>query len=121
MRVLWVENHAGFVQAAKRFLAAHDLTVTPTVAEALAALNTQAFDAVLTDFDLDDGKGTEVVAFAKQLPQRPAIIAVSSHADGNAALLAVGADAVCPKTQFADIAETIRRTVEKVRSSPSIG
>ena len=109
MRVLWVENHAVFVRmAGRQFLADHDLTVTPTVAGAVAALSARAFDAVLVDYDLDDGKGSEVVEFAWQLPVRPAVVAVSAHADGNAALLAAGADAACPKTNFAGIAVVLR-------------
>jgi CheY-like chemotaxis protein len=31
------------------------LTVVPTVREALAILTEQVFDAILTDYDLDDG------------------------------------------------------------------
>jgi CheY-like chemotaxis protein len=110
--LLWVENHAVFVRTAGRqFLAAHDLTVVPSVAGAVAALTTQAFDAVLVDYDLDDGKGSEVVGFARQLPVRPAVVAVSSHTDGNAALLAAGADAACPKTRFAGIEGVLRSVV----------
>ena len=108
MRVLWVENHAAFVQVAGRqFLAAHDLTVVASVAAARAALASGTFDAVLVDYDLDDGKGVEVVVAAKELPVRPAVIAVSSHAEGNAALVAAGADATCAKLQFARIADVL--------------
>ncbi len=104
MRILWVENHAVFVRVAgKQFLSAHNLTVVPSVAAAKAALRAAAFDAVLTDYDLDDGKGTEVVALVRQLAPRPRVVAVSAHDDGNAALLAAGADVGCPKTRFAGI------------------
>ncbi|MBN9520959.1 response regulator [bacterium] len=104
MRILWVENHAVFVRVAgKQFLSAHDLTVVPSVAAAKAALLAAAFDVVLTDYDLDDGKGTEVVALVRHLDPRPRVAAVSAHEDGNAALLAAGADAACPKTRFAGI------------------
>lgn len=104
MRLLWVENHAVFARmAGQQFLAAHDLTVVPTLREARAALTADRFDAVLLDYDLDDGKGDGLVAFVRQLPARVAVIAASSHADGNAALMAAGADADCPKTRFAEI------------------
>jgi DNA-binding NarL/FixJ family response regulator len=104
LRILWVENHAVFVRmAGKQFLGAHDLTVVPSVAAAEAALLAAAFDAVLIDYDLNDGKGTEVVTLARRLDPRPHVVAVSAHDDGNAALLASGADTVCPKTRFAQI------------------
>jgi CheY-like chemotaxis protein len=104
MRLLWVENHTGFVRVAGRqFLAAHELTVVPSLAAARDALAAGTFDAVLLDYDLDDGKGAELVALIRQLPTPPVVIAVSSHEDGNAALLAAGADAACPKARFAAI------------------
>lgn len=116
MRVLWVENHAVFVRmAGRQFLATHELTVVPSVSGAVAALTAQSFDAVLVDYDLDDGKGSEVVAFARQLTFRPALIAVSSHTEGNAALLAAGANAVCPKTKFAGIECILRSAIAQQR------
>ncbi|HYH63249.1 MAG TPA: hypothetical protein VD866_00980 [Urbifossiella sp.] len=109
MRILWVENHAVFVRmAGRQFLAGHDLTVVPSVSAATAALSETAFDAVLVDYDLDDGKRTDVVAFTRQLDPRPRVLAVSAHDDGNAALLAAGADAACPKTRFAAIAGVLQ-------------
>jgi len=122
VRVLWVENHAVFVRmAGRQFLAAHDLTVVPSVAGAVAALTAQGFDAVLVDYDLDDGKGAEVVWFARRLPVPPAVVAVSSHADGNAALLAAGAHAACPKTQFAGIEGVLRSLVVGARPAAPDG
>src|SRR6266545_5101995 len=104
MRLLWVENHAGFVRVAGRqFLAAHALTVVSSLAAAKAALATETFDAVLLDYDLDDGKGAELIAIIRLLPTVPSVIATSSHEDGNAALLAAGANAACPKGKFAAI------------------
>jgi CheY-like chemotaxis protein len=112
VRLLWVENHAAFARiAGRQFLAAHDLTVVPSVAAARAALAAGRFDAVLVDYDLDDGKGAELVEFVRQFPRRVAVIAASSHADGNAALLAAGADAACPKTRFAEIAAVLAAVV----------
>jgi DNA-binding NarL/FixJ family response regulator len=102
VRLLWVENHDGFARmAGRQFLAAHDFTVVPSLAKAQAALTTDQFDAVLLDYDLDDGKGAALVELIRRLPRRVAVVATSSHADGNAALLAAGADAACPKTRFA--------------------
>jgi CheY-like chemotaxis protein len=120
--VLWVENHDGFVRVAgKQFLSAHELIVTPSVSRAVAALASQTFDVVLVDYDLDDGKGSQVVEFARQLPARPPVVAVSSHADGNSSLLAAGAVAACPKAKFASIESVIRSVVASAqrRAEPS--
>ena len=98
MRLLWVENHAGFAHlAGRQFFAGHDLTVVPSLAQAREVLATGTFDAVLLDYDLDDGKGASLVEFLRQLPTVPAVVATSAHEDGNGFLLAAGADAACPK------------------------
>jgi DNA-binding NarL/FixJ family response regulator len=111
MRLLWVENHAIFARmAGRQFLAAHELTLVPSLAAAKAALSAHSFDAILVDFDLDDGKGVTLVEFVRQMPGRLAIVATSAHEDGNTALLAAGADAVCPKARFSEI-EAVLRTV----------
>src|SRR5262245_18961109 len=112
VRVLWVENHAVFARMAGRlFLATHELTVVSSVTDALAALAAQAFDAVLVDYDLDNGKGDVVVEHVRQLPTRPAVIATSSHDGGNAALVSAGADALCSKARFAEIATALASAV----------
>lgn len=112
MRLLWVENHADFARlAGRQFLAAHELTVVPSLAAARAALAAGRYDVVLLDYDLDDGKGVALVEVVRGLPDRPAVVATSAHADGNAALLAAGADAACPKTRFADIGALLAAVV----------
>lgn len=112
MRVLWIENHAVFVRmAGRQFLAAHELTVVPSVAAARSALKASAFDAVLVDYDLDDGKGSEVVGLVRSLSGRPVVIAVSSHGDGNAALMKAGADATCSKMEFSKIERVIEAAI----------
>lgn len=114
MRVLWVENHAGFVRVAGRqFLADHALTVVPSLGAAREALAGGGFDAVLLDYDLDDGKGPELLAFLRQRPDPPAVIATSSHEDGNAALLAAGARAACPKANFAKIGAVLAAVTKR--------
>jgi DNA-binding NarL/FixJ family response regulator len=120
MRLLWVENHAVFARiAGKQFLAAHELTVVPSLAAAKAVLATQTFDAVLVDYDLDDGKGDELIGVLRQLPLRLAVVATSSHEAGNAALLAAGADTACPKAEFAGIDAVLRAVVaERGRAEP---
>jgi CheY-like chemotaxis protein len=112
MRVLWVENHAAFARlAGRQFLAAHALTVVPSLAAARAALAAAPFDAVLVDFDLADGKGDALVEAIRRLPGRPAVIAASAHDGGNEALVRAGADACCPKLRFTEIEATLARAV----------
>jgi DNA-binding NarL/FixJ family response regulator len=77
-----------------------------------------AFDVVMVDYDLDDGKGTEVIALAKELVPRVGVVAVSSHAEGNARLLAAGANAACSKMQFANIHSALNAALIKARTSP---
>jgi DNA-binding response OmpR family regulator len=101
MELLWVENHAHFARFARPLLAGHAVTVVPSLAAARAALTTTRFDVVLVDFDLDDGKGAELVRELVAVAGRPLIVAASSHADGNAALLQAGADAACGKLELA--------------------
>ena len=112
MRLLWVENHAVFVRVAGRqFLAAHDVTAVPSLAEARRLLAAGAFDVVLLDYDLDDGKGTSLLGCISELPARPVVIATSAHDAGNDALLAAGADAACPKGRFAEIGAVLARAL----------
>jgi CheY-like chemotaxis protein len=122
MRLLWVENHAVFVRVAGRqFLADHDVTVVPSLAAARDALLSAAFDAVLLDYDLDDGKGAELIESIRAVPRPPRIVAVSAHADGNEALRAAGADAVCSKTRFAEIGAVLEAMSRDASESPRLG
>jgi len=104
MNILYVENHRQFAAiAVKTFLAGHTVRVVPSLAAARQALAQSDFDLVLLDHDLDDGKGTELASELQARSDRPLIIAASSHAAGNEALLKAGADAVCGKREFAGI------------------
>ena len=110
MRILWVENHPHFARMAGRaFLAGHAVTVVPSLSAARQALADSAFDVILVDYDLDDGKGTELVRWLRTLPESPPVVATSSHDDGNEALRAAGADAVCGKMRFAEIGCVLAR------------
>jgi CheY-like chemotaxis protein len=116
MRLLWVEDHATFVRVAGRqFLAAHAVTVATSLAAARRALEEHAFDAVLLDYDLGDGKGASLIDLIRQLPRRPAVIAVSSHEGGNRALREAGADDTCPKGRFAEIEAVLARAAARPR------
>jgi DNA-binding response OmpR family regulator len=107
-RILFVENHAVFAnQVARAFLNDHEVTTVPGLSEARAVLAKGVVDAVLVDYDLDDGKGAELVRELQSRRPRPFIVAVSSHDEGNAAMLAAGADAVCGKMEFSRIGSVI--------------
>jgi CheY-like chemotaxis protein len=90
MKVLFVENHAVFAAAVvDRFLGEHDVTVLPTVLEALDALRRETFDVVLLDYDRDDVKG-DVFLRRRGARVHVPVVAVSAKPDGNEKLLAAG-------------------------------
>jgi CheY-like chemotaxis protein len=104
MRLLFVENHAVFARTVvEAFLTGDEVTIVPSLAEARRQLATGTFEAVLTDFDLDDGKGDALVRELRARGFPGKIVAVSAHDEGNARLLAAGAHAVCPKGRFREI------------------
>jgi CheY-like chemotaxis protein len=108
VNILYLENHAVFAQQVTRqFLSVHHVTVVPSLAAARSALGSGIFDLVLSDYDLDDGKGAEFVRECRASHPRLPVIAVSSHDEGNAALVAAGACAVCSKMQFDRIQQVI--------------
>lgn len=84
------------------------MVIAPSLCEAREQLRAGAFDAVLVDFDLDDGKGDVLVRELKDTRFSGRIVGISSHEQGNAALLAAGAHASCPKSAFAHISERLR-------------
>ena len=101
MNILYLENHAIFAeQVTRQFLSSHRVTVVPSLAAARNALASERFELVLSDYDLDDGKGNEFVRECHAAHPRLPIIAVSSHDAGNEALAAAGAAAVCSKMEF---------------------
>ena len=110
MRILFVENHRVFATIAiAEFLADHVVTIAPSIATAISLLDQQTFDTALVDYDLDDGKGTEVVRHLKRHAPQTRIIAVSSHDRGNTALLQAGANAACPKPNFHNITKLLNQ------------
>jgi CheY-like chemotaxis protein len=108
VNILYLENHAVFAeQVTRQFLSAHHVTVVPSLSAARSSLATGGFDLVLSDYDLDDGKGEEFVRECHATHPLLPIIAVSSHDVGNAALVAAGASAVCSKMEFDGIQKVI--------------
>lgn len=104
LTILYVENHPTFAQVViASFLEDYAVTVVPSLAAARAALEAAAFDVLLVDYDLDDGKGAELVRELRRAEYRGLIVAASAHEEGNTELVRAGANAVCAKTQFAGI------------------
>lgn len=109
MRILFVENHDKFVSIVTReFLSNHDVTVVPSIASALEQLESSEFDIVLVDYDLDDGKGDQLIRKIRTNMLAVKIVAVSSHEQGNTALSESGADAICSKMDFNQIEEVLK-------------
>jgi CheY-like chemotaxis protein len=112
MKILYVENHAVFAaQVISKFLSNHDITLVPSLAEARQALSKADFNLVLVDFDLDDGKGDELVCEIRAVQPKLPIIGVSSHEPGNQAMLKAGANAVCSKMDFDQIQPIIQNVL----------
>jgi DNA-binding response OmpR family regulator len=108
MRILYVEDHPVFAQSVMHeFLSGHTITLVPSLSAARQKIRDEAFDLFLVDYDLDDGKGNELVRELRDSRNRAIIIGVSSHEEGNAALMRAGASAVCSKMKFDEIQRVI--------------
>lgn len=108
MHILFVENHASFAkQVCAAFLNQHEVTVVSTLVSARVALDESQWDIVLVDYDLDDGKGVELILQLAAQHPRPKLVAVSAFDEKNDAMLRAGADAVCGKLNFSSIGEVL--------------
>jgi CheY-like chemotaxis protein len=114
MNILYVENQMVFAENVKQqFLSRHSVIIVPSLSAARQMLQSGSpFDLVLVDYDLDDGKGDELVRTLRLSGNPPVIIAVSSHDEGNAALTRAGAAAVCSKMEFDKIQAVIDRLTQ---------
>lgn len=116
MRILYVENHVIFAQqVCQQFLSAHQVKVVSTLALARQALADEQFDLLIADYDLDDGKGDEIVHMCRVLHPDMKIIASSSHDAGNTALTKAGASAVCGKMEFDRIQSVIDTVIPAMK------
>ena len=111
MRVLFVEDQRVFAETvASQFLAEHQVDIAESVAAARTAFLTEPrYDAALIDYDLPDGKGTEVVRYLRAGRFRGRIVAVSAKDDGNRELRAAGAHEVCKKAELHGIGAVLQR------------
>ena len=108
MKILFIENHERFASAVvKQFLQDHQVTVMPNMTDGWRELTTHGYDVVLVDYDLDDGKGSDLVVRIRSHALPVKIVAVSSHEQGNQALREAGADKVCDKMNFKHIREVL--------------
>jgi O-acetyl-ADP-ribose deacetylase (regulator of RNase III) len=108
VRLLFVENHALFAaNVRKLFLADFSVTLVPSHAAAQHAWAAGGFDVVLVDYDLDDSKGDQFVRGLRAAGSKVPVIGVSSHEEGNSALLQAGASAICSKMDFDSIRDVI--------------
>jgi len=116
MRILFVDNHSEFTSVvATSLLATHDVVIVSTVAAARDAAQGSRFDIALVDYDLDDGKGVEFVRWLRASGSPLPLVAVSARLEGNEALVAAGANAVCAKLEFSRI-QLVIEAVLRARS-----
>ena len=111
MRILFVEDHRVFAETVvTQFLSGHEVEIAESVAIARKAIAIgPTFDAVLVDYDLPDGKGTEVVRQLRASRFKGSIVAVSAKDEGNAELRAAGAHASCKKAKIHQLAITLNQ------------
>lgn len=104
MKILFLENHSTFANVViPRFLGKHQVEVLNTLAQARSRLDIGEYEAILCDYDLEDGKGSDFVWEVRQQGHRMPIIAVSAREQGNQALMEAGADVICDKINFKNI------------------
>jgi len=119
MKILYVENHSVFAkQVTSQFLFTHEVTIVPSLLEARQVLSKEKVDLVLVDYDLNDGKGEELIAEISKQFTDLVTIGVSSHDEGNQKMLKAGAKAICSKMNFDRIEAVIESLNDK--SGPAI-
>lgn len=112
VKILFVDNHPEFTSTViDCFLREDDVVVVATIAAAKERIQESRFDILLVDYDLDDGKGDELVRWLRSIDANTKVVAVSARDLGNEALVAAGANTVCSKTSFARIQTALRELV----------
>ncbi len=101
MKILLVENHETFAAVVtEQFLAEHDVRIVASMFEARKILAHDSFEVLLVDYDLDDGKGAELVRELRSEGYAGRVYGVSSHEEGNAKIVAAGANGSLSKMNF---------------------
>ncbi len=108
MDILYVEDNARYREvAAARFLCGHAVTFASTLQEARSLLTGRAFDAVLLDYDLPDGKGISLIGTLKHRQLLDRTVAVSSRDENNALLVAAGVPVAVSKMRFSELSAVL--------------
>jgi len=87
-RILLVDDDHGVLEFCSCLLSRKNFVVTAcsTAAEALALMRGGSYDILLTDFDLGDGWGTDLLAFSKQVAPAARALLMTGNAAQHAAL-----------------------------------
>lgn len=113
IKIMYVEDHEVFgEQVIQHILIHYDVNQVTSLTQAYSQweLSGASYQLLLCDYDLPDGKGSEFIEKIRAQGVRLPIIAVSSHEEGNRALLEAGANAVCSKLEIpASLLDVIRR------------
>jgi DNA-binding response OmpR family regulator len=82
MRILVVDDNTAIVEALRDFLSDHfDVVAYDDSTTAQAALREHTFDVLITDYDMPGVTGTDLVAEAWSLDNRPYIIMATGSSD----------------------------------------
>ena len=110
MRILFAENHLVFAETVTaEFLLDDDVVIAPSAKQAFECFTEgHPFDAVLVDFDLDGGSGTDLVARLRESEYDGLIVATSAKDEGNTELIRMGADVACNKLRFSSLRSLLK-------------
>lgn len=110
MKILLVENHQNFAKAViAEFLSEHQVDLVSSIAAAKEHLKTNSYDVIMSDYDLDDGKGDELVSYLRSIGCDIPVVAISSHDRGNQAIMTAGGTDICCKMKFRGINQVLRK------------
>jgi len=113
--ILYVEDDPVLPRTTVRVLDADKrvFTICGDVGSGIIALDTKPFDVVISDFELPDGFGSEVLSHAKKVqPDAPRIL-VTSHIEWSTAALAVNEGEVFRVLSKPWMEDKLVRTVEE--------
>ena len=110
MRILFAENHLVFAETVTaEFLLDDDVVIAPSAKQTFECFTEgHPFDAVLVDFDLDGGSGTDLVARLRESEYDGLIVATSAKDEGNTELIRMGADVACNKLRFSSLRSLLK-------------
>ncbi len=108
-QLLYIEDNKAFrEEVARTFLSEYAIEFATTVSDALEKCSKNRYDALLLDYDLAEGKGSDFLReFDKSIP----IIAVSAFEENNDILLGMGASVKCAKREMSKIADIVAKVL----------